>query len=63
MADKIKNGFILDGDSPQLLADKILTALEHPELSSIRENGARLVKEEYSYEAVSKRYQEILYGR
>jgi glycosyltransferase involved in cell wall biosynthesis len=58
-----KNGFIIDGDSPQLLADKILAALEHPALDKIRENGARMVKEEYSYEAVSKRYQEILYGR
>ena len=58
-----KNGFILDGDSPQYLADKILAALEHPALSNIRENGTRLVKEEYSYEAVSKRYREILYGR
>lgn len=58
-----KNGFILDGDSPRLIAKKITQALEHPNLSEIRENAYNLVREEYSYEAVVERYREILYGR
>ena len=58
-----KNGFILDGNSPQLIAKRIRQALEHPNLSKIIENAYNLVRAEYSYEAVLARYREILYGR
>lgn len=58
-----KNGFILEEDSPQWIAKRVLQALEHPKLDEIRENSYNLVIKEYSYEAVVKRYREILYSR
>lgn len=58
-----ENGFILEEDSPQWIAKRVIQVLEHPKLNEIRENAYNMVREEYSYEAVVERYRQILYGR
>ncbi len=57
-----ENGFILENASSEHIAQRIVRALEHPRLNEIREKARQLVRDEYSYEAVVKRYREILYG-
>ncbi len=55
-----ETGFVLKDSSPQAIAQGIERALNHPQLGRIVESARRLIEKEYSYEALTERYKEIL---
>ena len=55
-------GFILPHNAPDCIARNIIRALQHPELDKIASNARDVIEKEYAFEAVLKRYRQILYG-
>ena len=55
-----KTGFILSDNSPQGIAESIITILEHLNLNDIADNALKLVEQRYTYEAAVERYRQIL---
>lgn len=55
-----ESGFILENNSPEGIAENIISALSQPNLDEIAENARKIIKEEYSYEAAVERYRKIL---
>jgi glycosyltransferase involved in cell wall biosynthesis len=63
VADIISNnetGFIMADNQPQEIAANILHALKHPNLQVISQNANAFVQAEYSYEAMTAKYNELL---
>jgi glycosyltransferase involved in cell wall biosynthesis len=61
--DVIKDGntgFIMVENSPTCIAHEIVRVMTDPNLEEIVRNARRLVDEQFSYEASSKRYAELL---
>jgi len=54
-----ENGFILKGRSPQQIAKDALKILEYPRIDEIIRNGRRLIEQDYSFETVATRYEEV----
>ena len=54
-----KNGFILDDNSPQSIADSVEEILDNPNYSEISENAEKTVKKYFKYETVVKRWTDI----
>ncbi|MFC2005289.1 glycosyltransferase, partial [Chloroflexota bacterium] len=55
-----KTGFMLQDNSPECIAMNVIKILEHPNLDRISENARELIEQEYTYQTVVKRYQQIL---
>jgi glycosyltransferase involved in cell wall biosynthesis len=55
-----ETGFILENNSPEVIAENVMLVLEHPDLERIMENGRGLVEREFSYDAAVERYRKIL---
>jgi len=55
-----ENGFIMENNSPECIAENIIRALEHPNLNEIVKNAIDIIEEKYSYEAAVERYRKIL---
>jgi len=53
-------GFIMENNSPGCIAEKVIKALEHPNLDEIVKNRRKLIEEKYTYEATVERYKSIL---
>jgi glycosyltransferase involved in cell wall biosynthesis len=47
-----ETGFIMEDNSPECIVRNVIRALEHPGLDEIAQNARRLIKQEYSYEAM-----------
>jgi len=63
MPDVIKdkeNGFIMENNSPECIAQNIIRALNHPNLDKIAENARKLIEREYTHQAAVERYRSIL---
>ena len=54
-----ETGFILENNSPECIAEKIIKSLNSAEILSVIERAEILVKNEYCFEVVVKRYQQI----
>jgi len=52
-------GFILPHNSPDCIAQNIIRALEYPALDQIASNARHVIEEEYTFEAVLKRYRDL----
>jgi glycosyltransferase involved in cell wall biosynthesis len=55
-----ETSFIMENNSPDCIARNIIRALNHPNLEKIAENGRKLMKKEFTYEAAIERYRGIL---
>jgi glycosyltransferase involved in cell wall biosynthesis len=55
-----QNGFILEDNSAERIAEQVLHILGHSDLEKIAENGKRTVESEFTYEASAKTYAEAL---
>jgi len=55
-----ETGFILEDNSPECIARKVIQVLKHPQLKSIINNAHNLAREEYSYESEVRRYRNML---
>jgi glycosyltransferase involved in cell wall biosynthesis len=63
MADVLRdgeNGFIMENNSPECIAENIIRALNHPNLEQIAGNARNLVETEFSFEKAVDRYRGIL---
>ena len=61
--DVIKNGetgFILENNSPECIAENVMSALNHPELDKIVKNARKIIEDKYTYDAAVERYKKIL---
>jgi len=55
-----KTGFIIESNSPECIAENVMSALEHPNLDEIAMNARKLIEKEYTYEVAVERYRKIL---
>jgi glycosyltransferase involved in cell wall biosynthesis len=55
-----QTGFIMENNSPRCIAEHIVRALNHPDLTQIACNARGLVEQEFTYERAVERYKEIL---
>ena len=55
-----ETGFILEDNSPECIARKVIQVLKHPQLKSVINSAHNLVREEYSYESEVRRYRNML---
>lgn len=53
-------GFIMKNNSPECIAKKIISVLNHPNLDTIIRNARALVEREFTYEAAVERYWKIM---
>ena len=53
-------GFIMENNSPDIIAKNIKKALGHPNLGSISVNSRLLIEQEFSYQNVARRWKEII---
>lgn len=51
-----ENGFIMEDNSPECIAENVIRALNYPNLDEIVKNARKLVEEKFTYEAAAKRY-------
>lgn len=58
-----ENGFLLENNSPECIAQNILRIINDPHLDEVSRNARRLVEENYSLTVVSKLYKEIIEGK
>lgn len=56
-----RTGFILRNNSPEQIAKDVVRILKHPHIDEIVKNACKLVEKEYTFEAVVKRYKNMLY--
>lgn len=54
-----ENGFILKNRSPQHIAKDVLKILEYPRIDETIRNAKKLIEQDYTFEAVAKRYKEV----
>ena len=55
-----ETGFIMDNNSPECIAKKVISVLEYPYLDRIVKNAKELVEMEYTYNAAVDRYRRVL---
>lgn len=55
-----ETGFIMECNSPEIIAENIIRALSHPELERIVHDASDLIHREYSYEATVRKYTRVL---
>jgi len=55
-----KTGFIMENNSPEIIAEHVIRALDHPDLELITNNARKLVERNYSYNATVERYLALL---
>ena len=55
-----KTGFILENNSPECIADKILDGLHHPNLADIVKNAHMLIENEFTFEKELIKWKEAL---
>ena len=55
-----ETGFIMDNNSPECIAKRVISVLECPYLNRIVKNARELVETEYTYEAAVERYRRVL---
>ena len=53
-------GFIMKDNSPESIAEDVMSVLENPNLDKVANNARKLVEQEYTYKATLDRYQNIL---
>lgn len=51
---------VVESENAQALADELERLADHPELLAVESSGVELVLEQYSYESMAERYEEIL---
>jgi glycosyltransferase involved in cell wall biosynthesis len=54
------NGFIMENNSPDCIAQNIIRALEHPRSDQISLNGRTLIEKEFTFEKTVERYRRVL---
>jgi glycosyltransferase involved in cell wall biosynthesis len=54
-----ETGFIMEGNSPESIAENVIRALECPDLARIAENGRHFVLENYTFEKTVERWEKI----
>lgn len=55
-----ETGFIMENNSPKIIAENILRALNNPKLEIIAENGRELINRDFLFENAVERYRKIL---
>ena len=55
-----ENGFILESNNPEYIAENAIRALNYPNLDKIVKNARELVEKEITYEGAVERYRKIL---
>ena len=55
-----KTGFIIEDNSPQTIAQGIIRTLNYPNLDEIVGNAHALIEKEYTYEATTERFRNLL---
>lgn len=60
MIEDGRTGFLLSGNSPQAIADKVIEVWEHPELEAIQKRAIAFVKDNFSYEKSVTKWKRIL---
>lgn len=55
-----RTGFVLDDNSPEAIANKVLSVWDDPKINQIIINAKNTIAEKYTYSAAVKRYSEIL---
>ena len=61
--DLVKNretGFVLEDNSPQCIAKHLIEALNYPEIDALARNARAVIENEYSYDAIVKKYENLL---
>lgn len=56
-----KTGFILENNDPETIAERVLLALNDPNLSEIAANARTHIEERYTYEATVDRFKRLIY--
>ena len=59
--DKV-SGFLLKDNSPQSIAEGIIQALEHPQLTNISHNARKRIEESYNINTITRNWQTVLYS-
>ncbi|MFC7141801.1 glycosyltransferase family 4 protein [Halosimplex aquaticum] len=55
-----ETGFLMDSTDPDDIRRELLAILDREDLPAISENGRTLIEDEYSFEAATRRYRDIL---
>jgi len=55
-----ETGFLMDSTDPDEIRAELLAVLDRSDLDTVSANGRELVEREYSFEAATRRYREIL---
>jgi len=55
-----ETGFLMDSTDPEEIRRELLSMLDRGDLDAVSANGRELVEDEYSFEAATRRYREIL---
>jgi len=55
-----ETGFLMDSTDPEAIREELLSVLDRSDLDAVSANGRELVECEYSFEAATRRYREIL---
>ena len=58
-----ENGFLMEDNSPECIAKKVIGALDDPRLDEIVKSAHDLINTEYTYEAVVENYRKLLMKR
>ncbi|MCD6300147.1 MAG: glycosyltransferase [Dehalococcoidales bacterium] len=57
-----ETGFLLKDNSPQSIAEGIIQALEHPQLTNISNNARKRIEENYNINTITRNWQTVLYS-
>lgn len=55
-----ENGFLMENNTPECIAQNIIRALNHPDLGAVADNARKLVEREYAYPAAVEKYRRVL---
>lgn len=55
-----ENGFIMQNNSPECIAENVVRVLNYSELDKVMKNARELVKKEFTYDAAVERYRRVL---
>jgi glycosyltransferase involved in cell wall biosynthesis len=55
-----ETGFFMENNTPQCIAQNTIRSLKHPSLEQISGNAQALIKEQYTYEAVTERCKQFI---
>jgi len=57
-----ETGFLLEGNSPDVIAQAIIRAVSEPDLGIIARQAREVIERKYTFDAASRRYQAILHS-